>query len=86
MTAAITTTGREIRGQNLDFLYDQSNETILSGPAGTGKSITALTKLMLVALKYPGCRLLIARKTRESLSVSGLTSYQLAAAGILVGH
>jgi PBSX family phage terminase large subunit len=68
--------GGEIRGNNLDFLRDHSNEAVVSGPAGTGKSITALTKLMLIALKYPECRLLIVRKTRESLTESGLVTWE----------
>jgi PBSX family phage terminase large subunit len=68
--------GREFRGANLEFMNDHSKEVILSGPAGTGKSVTALNKLMLIALKYPESRQLIIRKTRDSLTESGLVTWE----------
>jgi PBSX family phage terminase large subunit len=67
---------REFRGHNRDIITDRSPEIILSGPAGTGKSIAALNKVMLVALKYPESRQLITRKTRESLTQSGLVTWE----------
>ncbi len=51
-------------------------EVLLSGPAGTGKSLACLTKLYLAAMKYPGMRGLIARKTRESVSESALVTWE----------
>lgn len=51
-------------------------EVLLSGPAGTGKTIAALTKLYLCAHKYPGMRGLIVRKTRESLSEAALVTFE----------
>lgn len=50
-------------------------EMVLSGPAGTGKSLSILQKLHLIALKYPMCRLLMVRKTRRSLTESGMVTY-----------
>jgi hypothetical protein len=64
----VRTDEREFRGANLDIITDRSPEIILSGPAGTGKSIAVLNKLMLVALKYPEARILLTRKTRRSLT------------------
>ena len=66
----------EFRGNNLEALYSRDDEMIVSGPAGTGKSVTLLTKMMLAALKYPESRHLIARKTRESLTESGLVTWE----------
>ncbi len=49
---------------------------LLAGPAGTGKSRAALEKLNLLALKYPGFRGLVVRKTRESLLQSALVTFE----------
>ena len=57
----------------MDF---KGTEALLSGPAGTGKSRACLEKLHRAALKYPKARLLIVRKTRESLTESGLFTYE----------
>ena len=51
-------------------------EAILSGPAGTGKTATWLAKLLAVGDKYPGARILIVRKTRESLTESVLVTWE----------
>jgi phage terminase large subunit len=51
-------------------------EVILSGPAGTGKSRGVLEKVHACAEKYPGSRLLIVRKTRASLTNTGLVTYE----------
>jgi len=53
-------------------MYDKSTMVVLCGPAGTGKSRTWLEKVHLLCEKYPGCRALIVRKTRESLSEAAL--------------
>lgn len=63
-------------GAALALFYDQSLEVVLEGPAGTGKSRAVLEKLHFCAIKYPGCRILIVRKTRESLSESILVTYE----------
>ena len=51
-------------------------ELLLSGPAGTGKSIACLHKIHASMLRHPGARALILRKTRESLTESGLVTYE----------
>ncbi len=48
------------------------DEVVISGPAGTGKSLSCLFKLHKAAYTYPGMRGLIVRKTRESLTQSAL--------------
>jgi hypothetical protein len=63
------------RGSARDVFSIRDPELILSGPAGTGKSRSILEKLHLMALKYPGARLLMLRKTRRSLTESGMVTY-----------
>lgn len=55
---------------------DRITEVILDGPAGTGKSRASLEKLHLCAEKYPGMRGLIVRKTRASLTETGLVTFE----------
>lgn len=50
-------------------------EVLLSGPAGTGKSRAILEKMHVIAHRYPRARLLMLRKTRRSLSESGMVTY-----------
>lgn len=63
-------------GAARDLLFNRSDEVLLSGPAGTGKSRACLEKLHLCAEKYPGCRILILRKTRVSLTDTGLVTFE----------
>lgn len=51
-------------------------ELLLSGPAGTGKSRACLEKLHLAALRYPGMRGLIVRKTLASLGSTALVTWR----------
>lgn len=51
-------------------------ELILAGPAGTGKSKGILEYLNYTAMTYPECRILMARKTRKSLTESGMVTLQ----------
>ncbi len=51
-------------------------EVLLSGPAGTGKSRAALEKLYACAVRFPGMRALIIRKTRASLSEAALQTFE----------
>lgn len=64
------------RGAAVELFYSRDDELLLSGPAGTGKSRGLLEKLHLCAMKYDGMRGLIARKTRASLTESGLVTYE----------
>lgn len=63
-------------GAAQQVLAARDPEIILSGPAGTGKSRACLEKLFLIATKYAGCRILIVRKTRASLSESALVTWE----------
>lgn len=49
----------------------------MAGPAGTGKSLACLWKLHYCATHIPGLRALILRKTRESLTESGLVTFEM---------
>jgi phage terminase large subunit len=53
-----------------------ADEILLSGPAGTGKSRACLELLYYLALKRPGMRGLILRKTRESLTEAALVTFE----------
>lgn len=64
------------RGAALALFESRAAEVLLSGPAGTGKSRACLEKLHAVALKYPGMRGLIVRKTASSLPNSALDTFQ----------
>lgn len=58
------------------LLECRAKEVVLSGPAGTGKSRGCLEYLNNLANEYPKMRGLIVRKTRESLSESGLFTFE----------
>src|ERR1700756_2401802 len=51
-------------------------EVLLSGPAGTGKSRACLEKLHAMALRNPGMRGLICRKTAVSLGSTALVTFR----------
>lgn len=64
------------RGAAWRLLHCQAPECLVSGPAGSGKSVAALFKLHLCAEAVPGLRALILRRTRESLTESALVSFE----------
>lgn len=53
-------------------------ELLYAGPAGTGKSRALLERLHLMALRYPGMRGLIVRKTLTSLATTALDTWRKA--------
>ena len=62
---------------NISRLFTYTGqEVILGGPAGTGKSRGNLEYLNYWAMEYPGCRLLMVRKTRRSLTESGMVTLE----------
>lgn len=63
-------------GAALELFHNREPEIMLSGPAGTGKSRASLEKLHLVAQKYAGCRLLMARLTRKSLTQTTMVTFE----------
>lgn len=66
----------EPRGAARDLMYCRDEEILLEGPAGTGKSRGLLEKLHICLEKYPGCRVLATRKTRESMTESVLVTWE----------
>lgn len=68
--------GFEAYGAGADFWRYKGPEAILSGPAETGKTRTALEKLDALMWKYPGAQGAIVRKTRQSMTGSVLQTYE----------
>jgi len=66
----------EPRGACEEIFSVRDKECLISGPAGTGKSIACLNKLYACCDKYPDVRALICRKTRESITQSALVSWE----------
>lgn len=66
----------EPRGAVLDAFKSRDGEILLSGAAGTGKSVGALMKIHLAMLRTPGARSLLARKTHSSLTASTLVTFR----------
>jgi PBSX family phage terminase large subunit len=64
------------QGAQVDIFYAKEDEVLVCGPAGTGKSRAVLEKIHLVLLKYPGARALMVRKTRASLTHTGMFTYE----------
>lgn len=78
----------ELRGASRRLLSCRDDEVLVSGPAGTGKSVGGLTKLHLAMMKYAGARGMIVRKTAASLGASTLDIWRkhVAVAGLAVGE
>lgn len=58
------------------LMYDRAPEVLLSGPAGTGKSRALLEKVYFCMLHWPRARALIVRKTRASLTHTGVVTFE----------
>lgn len=63
-------------GAAKEMFESRASELLLSGPAGTGKSRACLEKLHVQALKYPGMRAVMLRKTQTSLGSTGLVTFR----------
>nr|WP_241265667.1 phage terminase large subunit [Streptomyces boncukensis] len=65
----------------------RDSEVVMSGPAGTGKSLACLYRLHFAALHTPGIRCLIARKTAVSLGSTTLVTFEkkVAAEALVAG-
>lgn len=68
------------RGAAVEALTCRDPEVILAGPAGTGKSRSCAEKMHLAALKYPGMRGVMIRKTQVSLTSTILVTWRKAVA------
>jgi len=68
--------GPRFYGAAREVLDSRLPELVISGPAGTGKSYACLCKLHNLASSTPGFRGLILRKTRESLTTTGLVTFE----------
>jgi PBSX family phage terminase large subunit len=66
----------KFRGENWLSYQSKEPEVLNSGPAGSGKTLMWLAKCYAIAAKYDGARILIARKTRESLTESVLVTWE----------
>lgn len=66
----------ELRGAVRELFRSADTEVLLSGAAGTGKSVGALLYVHLLCLDNPKVRVLLARKTHASLTSSTLVSFR----------
>jgi len=64
------------RGVLLEAIRCKSPEVLIAGPAGTGKSMAALSKVHGMSLANPGMRALIVRKTLASLGSTALDTFR----------
>jgi len=72
----LATVSYELRGAAADLWNYKGPEVVISGPAGTGKTIACLLRLHLLCLHNPGLRALIVRKTGVSLTSTTLVSFR----------
>lgn len=63
-------------GGSRELMRCKDPEVLLEGPAGTGKSYACLWKMHTLALKYPGMRGLMVRKTLLSLTSTAVVTYR----------
>lgn len=63
-------------GGNALAFNSKEPEVLLASAAGTGKTAMWLTKCLVIADKYPGARVLLLRKTRESMTESVLVTWE----------
>lgn len=66
----------EVRGAVRELVKSRDMSVLVSGAAGTGKSHGALMLTHLDALRYPGSRHLLVRKTLASLAASTLVTWR----------
>ena len=71
------------RGAAAELQNLTNPEIVISGPAGTGKSRACFEKIRLLAEEHAGARFLIVRKTRTSLTETGLVTWEKDVLGAL---
>lgn len=72
----VATREYEPRGAARRLISCRDDEVVISGPAGTGKSMGALHKVHFAMMKYPGAKALLVRKTQLSLSSTTLETWR----------
>jgi len=65
-----------LRGDNAAFYEYEGYESILSGPAETGKTFAGLLKLHRLLDTYPGAQIALLRKVERSLKGTALITYR----------
>lgn len=68
--------GFEVFGGNESFWLSMADEQVLSGPAETGKTRTALEKINLLCEAYSNLRVLMCRKTYRSLIETACVTFE----------
>lgn len=63
-------------GAHKEVIRARDMLVLVEGPAGTGKTITILNKILACCEKYPGARWLIIRATRFSLNETVLATFE----------
>jgi PBSX family phage terminase large subunit len=76
LIADLTILAPELRGAALELGACKDLEVCLDGPAGTGKTLSALYKIHVMLLSYPGSKALVARKTNTALAGSAIATYR----------
>jgi len=66
----------ECRGVARDLFHCKDAEVLIDGPAGTGKSRAVLERIYHDCEKWPGLRVLMARKWRSNLAESVLVTWE----------
>lgn len=66
----------EFRGAGHTLFDCKDIEVMVSGPAGTGKSVACLTRMHQLAVNNPRFRGLVLRNTRSSLTNTGLVTFE----------
>lgn len=66
----------EFRGASVDLFKTTHGEVLIEGPAGTSKSVSALSKVNMCMEVFPKARALLVRKTRVSLRQSMLITWE----------
>ncbi len=64
------------RGAAREVFSHRDQELLVAGAAGTGKSRACLEKVHAMAMRNPGSRHLVVRKTMRSLSSTGLVTWR----------
>lgn len=74
----------EARGAARELLTSRAPEAMVSGPAGTGKTVAMLVRAHATSAKFPGTASLLVRATQVSLARSTLVTFEkTVAAGAL---